>query len=172
MNALAQLMALAGNAESEHEAFAGYCTDCGRGTYKRGHVEAGRAAGWIQKATNGPVCMTCYQRKYRVAKGAKLRPTGLSVCVGCSRGMRGKREPKRPGVQVRQSYNLCTACYQKQTRDRWMESCTFTDCSVCGRQIGAAGAFGGNVRPGYGGQNQCESCYARLGRERRRRVAS
>lgn len=170
-NALAQLMALAGNEESESEAFGGYCTSCGRGTYKRGHGDAGRAAGWTTKAAGG-LCMTCYQRERRIAQGVKLRPKGLSVCSSCSRGMRDKRDPRRPGVQVRQSHDLCTACYQQQARDSWLARCSFDECTVCGRQIGSDGAHGGSVRPGYGGSDQCESCYVRLGKERRRRMRS
>lgn len=59
-NALAQLMALAGQGETS-EAFAGNCVACGRGMYKRNQGDVGRQHGWVMRA-NHYRCMTCYQQ--------------------------------------------------------------------------------------------------------------
>lgn len=70
MNGLALLMADAGESDAA-EAFAGTCSSCGRGMYKRNQGEVGKQQGWLMKA-NTYRCMTCYQR---------ARKSELAVCL-------------------------------------------------------------------------------------------
>lgn len=63
MNALAQLLEAAGQPPMP-DGFAGYCPDCGRGTYKRGQTHLAETHGWVYRATVYR-CMSCYTRLRR-----------------------------------------------------------------------------------------------------------
>lgn len=166
MNALQQLMAAAGNAE-EYKGFAGYCTGCGRGMYRRGNPHQ---EGWVRRGAHD-MCETCYQndrnRKLGMPTKAQTRG-GKTVCDGCGSKMRGKRDPKVPGVRLRQTKDLCTTCYHHATKDDRLARCKFTHCTVCGREFGSVGTFGGTITPASIRKGNCTRCRDRICQEKKR----
>lgn len=104
-NALAQLMALAGNDHgNEAQAFAGICADCGRKMYNR-RRDVTRPEGWVAKASASK-CFTCH-RKNPVRR--VLKPN----CDVCRLPMRARNDPKIPGTRMRYADGLCDPCKKR-----------------------------------------------------------
>lgn len=117
-----------------NKAFGGYCSNCERPMFKKNNHRAERVSGWIQRE-NSLYCKTCYRSQVlkpqtsspmmqlAAAAGVQIerssrpgRPVGLPFCSVCWSPMRNRTDPPEAGVRIRQTTELCNACYMRQRK--------------------------------------------------------
>ena len=117
-----------------NKAFGGYCSNCERPMFKKNVHRSERIGGWVQRE-NAMYCGKCYRSQIikpqtstpmmllAAAAGVQIerssrpgRPLGLDRCSVCWCPMRNRTDPPEAGVRIRQTTELCNACYIRQRK--------------------------------------------------------
>lgn len=165
MNALQQLTAIAG-IEPEPN-LAGTCGNCGRNLYRQRTPPHQRPPGSVERA--GPsACRACHQSKLRKTGPMSRRHNHSGVCIGCRKVLRYKGEPVAVGERRRHAKDRCSTCYRKNMAAEVIGRNEFLNCTVCLREFGSRGIYGGTVSLGTKSTGVCTTCRDRNVQRRRR----